>query len=378
MKNKPKILIFIDWFYPGYKGGGPIKSVSNIVNSLQNEFDFYIITSDRDLNDKHSYTNIPFNQWISNPNYTIAYLSRKERKRFISIALAEHNYSKIYFNSLYSKNYTLQPILLIKKLKLSIPIIVAPRGMLGKGALKIKSVKKKLFLTIVKVFSFFKNIIWHATDKKEQESILSIFGNDSTVITIPNISAPNIEKKEIKKNKNELKLIFFSRISSKKNLFYALEIINQLKLDNLSLSIYGTLEDKLYWNKCKTYIESNKLNVQYLGELNPTSVVSTLSEYHFLFFPTLHENYGHVIVEALTSGCGLILSKNTPWRKLNSVNIGWDIDLSNSNKFAKAIELCYKMSQNDYNQIRNNCYHFIINEINKQNAKGLTKDMFLQ
>ena len=53
-----KILIFIDWFTPGFKAGGPIKSVSNIVNSLFNEFDFYIITSDRDINETEPYQNI--------------------------------------------------------------------------------------------------------------------------------------------------------------------------------------------------------------------------------------------------------------------------------------------------------------------------------
>mgnify|MGYP000468774279 CR=1 FL=1 len=45
MLNKPKILIFIDYFLPGYKAGGPTKSVSNIINSLTNKFDFEIIKS---------------------------------------------------------------------------------------------------------------------------------------------------------------------------------------------------------------------------------------------------------------------------------------------------------------------------------------------
>ncbi len=37
---KPKVLIFIDWFTPGYKAGGPTTSNVNIVNHLSDDFDF--------------------------------------------------------------------------------------------------------------------------------------------------------------------------------------------------------------------------------------------------------------------------------------------------------------------------------------------------
>ena len=75
MHNRKIILIFIDWFTPGFKAGGPIKSVTNIVNSLFDEFDFYIVTSDRDINETEAYQNIELNKWIKKDNYSIIYLS---------------------------------------------------------------------------------------------------------------------------------------------------------------------------------------------------------------------------------------------------------------------------------------------------------------
>ena len=39
MKNK-KVLICIDWFLPAYKAGGPIQSISNMVNHLKNHIEF--------------------------------------------------------------------------------------------------------------------------------------------------------------------------------------------------------------------------------------------------------------------------------------------------------------------------------------------------
>ena len=44
MKNKLKktILCFVDHYLPGYKAGGPIQSIVNLVENLGDEFEFYL------------------------------------------------------------------------------------------------------------------------------------------------------------------------------------------------------------------------------------------------------------------------------------------------------------------------------------------------
>ena len=64
MPNKIRILIFIDWFLPAYKAGGPIRSIANLVDHLNGDFDFYIITGDRDLGDVKPIKDIFLNSWI--------------------------------------------------------------------------------------------------------------------------------------------------------------------------------------------------------------------------------------------------------------------------------------------------------------------------
>jgi len=44
-----EILIFTDHYLPGFKGGGPIVSLSNMVREIK-AFRFKIITRDHDLN----------------------------------------------------------------------------------------------------------------------------------------------------------------------------------------------------------------------------------------------------------------------------------------------------------------------------------------
>lgn len=376
MKNKPTILIFIDWFTPGFKAGGPIKSVTNIVQSLTNDFDIFIITSDRDIEEQTPYSNIIFNTWINQDLYSIAYLSPDKRIDFIKKELISNTYNSIYFNSFFSKNYTLEPLRIIRKLKIKSKVIIAPRGMLGKGALSIKPLKKELFIFVSKLFGFYKNVYWHATNIEEKEDIISIFGDNSKIYIASNISIISTQKKTILKEVGELHLVFFSRISPKKNLEFALNILKKLNNKGVLLDIFGSIEDSEYWTTCNNIIEEANLNVQYKGELLPSVVQDTLSNYHFLFLPTLHENYGHVIVEALTSGCGLILSNNTPWRKLKDKQIGYDIDLNNEIGFIEAINKCVNMNQEQYNQVRNNCYSFVLNEIDPTKDIKDTKLIF--
>jgi hypothetical protein len=64
LQNKKKILIYIDWFVPAFKAGGPVRSVENIVNRFADKFDFLIITSDRDLGDLKAFENIETNKII--------------------------------------------------------------------------------------------------------------------------------------------------------------------------------------------------------------------------------------------------------------------------------------------------------------------------
>ena len=56
--NKRKILLFADWYEPGYKAGGPIRSCANFVHNMQSEYSVYVFTTDRDLGSDESYKDI--------------------------------------------------------------------------------------------------------------------------------------------------------------------------------------------------------------------------------------------------------------------------------------------------------------------------------
>ena len=71
--NRIVVLVFTEYYLPGYKGGGPIRSVFNMVESLSDIFEFFILTSDRDLDDKCSYKGIKTNSWVEYSKSKVLY-----------------------------------------------------------------------------------------------------------------------------------------------------------------------------------------------------------------------------------------------------------------------------------------------------------------
>ena len=370
MTSKPKLLIFIDWFYPAYKAGGPVKSVLNIINSLSQDLDIKVVTSNKDVDG--TVLSVPANTWVNKEGYSICYLN--DQMSLLEFLKREKiSCDSVYFNSLFSVKYTILPMLFYRNSK--VKKILAPRGMLGQGALAIKPIKKKIFLFLSKKF-LIADVIWHASTPTEADEVKQVIGKTAKIVIAQNISS-SASKRFVEydfKKKQELRMVFISRISSKKNIYFLLDLLRSLKdLNNLKLDIYGPVEDQAYWDSCCTLIEKDK-RIQYRGVIPPVEINSVLSNYHFFVLPTLHENYGHSIVEALNCGLPVMLSQQTPWRKLKVENIGFDISLNDKSAWMEALRSAYFMDGAEYKAITLACYqyanaHVVNEEVISQNKK---------
>ena len=102
--------------------------------------------------------------------------------------------------------------------------------MLGKGALKIKYLKKKAFILLLRLTRIFSTITWQATSKSEVSNISYHFGKNVNVKFVSNLSSYNKLRFE-KKHKKKINLIYFScqEFSKKKNLHQALIFLNQIE-----------------------------------------------------------------------------------------------------------------------------------------------------
>ena len=171
-------------------------------------------------------------------------------------------------------------------------------------------------------------------------------------------------------------MVFVSRIAEKKNLHFALELMQTLKNEEgLSLDIYGPIEEQNYWKKCQPIIEKDA-RIHYKGVLAPHEIADTLQQYHFYILPTLHENYGHSIVEAIVSGVPIIISTNTPWLNLKTAGVGADLELSNQEDWLNYLKECLAMDQASYEGMVQDCYGFAEENILNVSAVEDSKKLF--
>lgn len=342
-----KLIILTDWFTPAYKAGGPITSLNNLVNSLSAKLNCTIITSAYDLGENNILQNVIPDSWQSINNYKIKYLTKPKTA---ADELANADYDFIYLNSMFSPSFTIRPLLKARSLGILHKVILAPRGMLAEGALSLKPFKKKLYLFLFKLLRLPEKIIFHATSEQEVKDIKRIFGNRTAIKFIPNFpSKPEQHSAQPLKIKNELKLISVARIAQEKNTLFLLELLKELK-GNVSLDIYGMIKTESYLQLCRNIISQLPTNVKVNinGEIPFYKVKVKLSENQFFILPTLGENFGHAIYEALGSGTPVIISDKTPWRNLEPQKAGWDIPLDDKNKFVQVLNKCYEMDNDEY------------------------------
>ncbi|WP_029236294.1 hypothetical protein [Vibrio coralliilyticus] len=71
-----KVLVFTNHYLPGYKAGGPIKSISNLCDELKDKVNINVVTTNHDFNDSRPYSNINFDEPVSLNGYKVTYMSK--------------------------------------------------------------------------------------------------------------------------------------------------------------------------------------------------------------------------------------------------------------------------------------------------------------
>lgn len=372
--GKKDILIIMGRYLPGYKDGGPVRTIKNLVDYLGDEYNFKILTCDRDHGDEEAYPNIRVNEWNRVGNADVYYVPPKGFK-FSLIKKISNESDLIYCCGCFN-DYAINTLILKKLKKIKIPVVVAAMGLFSPEGFKLKYKKKQLFISVFNIIGMFNNIYWSATSEIEVKDIRSkvkTYNNIFVAEDLPRI----VDETPIIKNKKVgmLKVIWISRIAPCKNLKGAIEILKNVKGD-IEFTIYGYKQVSKYWEECE--IELNKLpeNIKWCwkGNVESEYVVETLKEHHVFLFPTLGENYGHVIQEALSAGCPVILSDKTPWLDLEEKQIGVIAKLNDKDKFIEAINMYVDLDEDEFNKISSNSLKYIINNSKyKVNNSGYRK-----
>ena len=303
-------------FLPGYRGGGPIRSVAHILDTLPEDIDLRLLTSDRDLGEMSPYPGLS-GRWIPRGRSRIFYLDVRNSRQWWKVLreLRSGPIDLLYVNSLWQPVFTLVPMVALRLgILRSAAVLIAPRGELSPGALTLKGRKKHAVLRILRPLLRSLNVNWHASTALERTHIRGNFPGANVYVNSNQSSLPLEPLGPATLSAMSTRIVFIGRVSPKKNLRLLIESLGDIGR-GIALDIYGPLEDRQYWQDClRTVINlPPNITVMYCGELAHSDVRETFATYDAFAFPTLGENFGHVIAESLSASCPVICSDQTPW-----------------------------------------------------------------
>ena len=358
--KRPVILCFVSHYLPGFRAGGPLRTIANFVDHFGNEFDIRIVTRDRDLQAEEPYSGVQVDNWNLVGNAQVFYASKTTlRLGNIARLLRETPHDILYLNGFFTAAFTVLP-LLVRRLNLApkAPCVIAPRGEFSPGALALKFGKKRLYLTVSRLLGLYRGLRWQASSDYEKLDILRCLSyvneNDVHVaLDLAPIELQEIGLDRVRAPGEPLRVCFLSRIAPKKNLDFALRVLANVQ-SKVLFTIYGPIEATAYWLACQELISTLPTNVQvfYSGEVRPIDVRKRLAEQDLFFLPTRGENYGHVIHEALSAGLPVLISDQTPWQEVNMRGVGWTFSLDSEKAFAQQIDTVAAWSEEITTEMR--------------------------
>jgi glycosyltransferase involved in cell wall biosynthesis len=372
------ILIFLQYYAPGYRAGGPIRAIAEMVSELGREYDFRIVTRDRDLGSSTPYSGIEADTWTRCGAAQVFYSSGRLSYRTILRLVREIRPDTIYLNGSFDPRFSLKPLLLYRLGLLGRgTVVIAPRGQFRCSALAVKRPKKAVFLAAAKLLRLYRDVIWHATSSDEQSDVHLRLGPGHEVFVAPPISGGGPAPSRRPKVAGSLRVIYLSRICPIKNLKGAIEILAGLK-GKIELTILGPIEDEAYWAECREALRSVPGNVAalYKGAVRRDDVPEALFEHDVLLLPTRGENYGHVIIEALFAGCPVVVSDQTPWQGLEASGAGSAIPLDDTAGFRRALERYVAMDEAEFARCSENARRYACDHADRERAAQAHREIF--
>lgn len=352
------VLILTGRYLPGYKDGGPVRSILNLTEWMGKEYDIRIMCLDRDHGDTERYPGIEVDNWSDVGNAKVWYTEQFDAR---TIAQLSDEADIVYCCGPYS-DYAIAAMRLKKNGRMKPPLVIASMGSFSPDAFAIKGRKKQIFVKVMKLAGMFSKVIWSVTSEREEDELKAIVGEGARCVIAADLARSGRTEHIHRKEKDSLKIIFLSRIARKKNLIVVPEVLAGVSSKyKIAIDVYGIAEDETYLKECLEEFEKlpEHISWSYKGEIDSEGVPQIFAEYDAFIFPTLGENYGHVIAESLAAGCVPVISDRTPWLDFNDNDCGYVCSLEDINTFVNAIEKLAGEDLDSYDEVTENCYRYI-------------------
>ena len=97
------------------------------------------------------------------------------------------------------------------------------------------------------------------------------------------------------------------------------------------------------------------VTAHYLGPSLPQDVWQYYADNDAFALPTLDENYGFVIEDALLAGCVPVISDRTPWSSLDRMGAGFVLPLEDRAAWIETLGTLWAMDEQQFSIMRRRC-----------------------
>jgi glycosyltransferase involved in cell wall biosynthesis len=208
-----------------------------------------------------------------------------------------------------------------------VPVVISPRGTLSAYSFTNKNSLPKKIIHILLGKRLLKRSTIHVTSEREREGIEALI-DPKRIINIPNfILLPEIVSTDNREPGEILKLLFFSRIEEKKGLDILLNALKGVTIP-YQLTIAGDGETS-YIDKLKSIAASNNVSkhINWIG-FQGANKFDILEKHDLMILPSHDENFGNVVIESLSVGTAVLVTKYVGLADyVSENNLGWVCDL---------------------------------------------------
>ena len=339
-----EVIMIINDAFPSEYATGPALTCDLIARQLSLKFLVNILTTNYDRLRK-----IRLDKGALPPDHAAkkinrVFLTRGFKKYIELISFLRARQGPIFLHCLFEYRLVL-PSFVIALLLGRREIYHLPHGMLLDVVFE-KHKLRKMAICLLLEFCLSKYLIHLASSELEKRDILEKIGHNQTVVVIPQPVEVNFKSVPSsfrgRTPGSPLRICSVGRVTKQKNYIFVLETLKQIEFETV-WNIYGDIEDLAYFKSCMelVYHLPSQIKCNFRGSLDRNNLMDEVAHNDLLFSPTLGENHGHAILEAMGMGCPVLISNRCPWTDVNAHGAGWSYDLNDRQLFIEALRTAY-------------------------------------
>lgn len=257
------------------------------------------------------------------------------------------------------------------------PYVITPHGMLYPQALARSAWKKKLLLNLGGVDKDLRHATCiHATCDVEMKHYRAL-GYTNPVAVIPNPMPIPSFIDDIKSEKSIKRIGYLGRIHPYKNTEALINAWITLgdEVKDAQLIIMGRGDNEYEAKMHQLVARHNLTNVEFAGFVNGREKFERLASLTALCVPSITENFGMTVTEALSVGTPVIASLGTPWQELNTKHCGWWVD-NDVETLADTISQALSLPQDEIEKMGNNGKRLVNEKYRDTQVAAMMKQLY--